>query len=88
MHKYPGHESHVLKLSPPADFDGLGLPWLNWKLGFAIALGPRPFSLGLDQVVGEPSLDLECPSIFVEDGHAVCEVWTYEGPAGGWRPQL
>ena len=88
MRKYSGHGSHVLKLSPPDDFDGLGLPLPNLKLDFAIDLEPRPFSLGLDQVVEELSLGLECPSIFVEDGHAGCEVWTCEGPVAGWRPQL
>ena len=88
MRKYSGHESHVSKLSPPVDFDGLELPSPNLKLDFAIGLVPRPFSSGLDQEVEEPSLGLECPSIFVEDGHAVCEVWTCEGPAAGWRPQL
>ena len=88
MRKYSGHGSHVLKLSPPGDFDGLGLPLPNLKLDFAIGPVPRPFSLGLDQEVEEPSSGLECPSIFVEDGHAVCEVWTCEGPAAGRRSQL
>jgi len=88
MRKYSGHESHVSKLSPPVDFDGLDLPSPNLKLDFAIGPVPRPFSSGLDQEVEEPSLGLECPSIFVEDGHAVCEVWTCEGPAAGWRSQL
>ena len=88
MRKYSGRESHVSKLSPPVDFDGLELPSPNLKLDFAIGLVPRPFSSGLDQEVEEPSLGLECPSIFVEDGYAVCEVWTCEGPAAGWRPQL
>jgi len=88
MRKYSGHESHVSKLSPPVDFDDLDLPSPNLKLDFAIGLVPRPFSSGLDQVVEEASLGLECPSIFVEDGHVVYEVWTCEGPAAGWRPQL
>jgi hypothetical protein len=88
MRKYSGHEFHVSKLSPPVDFDSLDLPSPNLKLDFAIGLVPRLFSLGLDQEVEEPSSGLECPSIFVEDGHAVCEVWTCEGPAAGWRLQL
>jgi hypothetical protein len=88
MRKYSGHGSHVSKLSLPVDFVGLDLPSPNLKLDFAIGLEPRLFSLGLDQVVEEPSSGLECPSIFVEDGHAVCEGWTCEAPAAGWRPQL
>jgi hypothetical protein len=83
MRRYSGHESHVSKLSPPVDFDGLDLPSPNLKLDFAIGLVPRPFFLGLGQEVEGPSSGLECPSIFVEDGHAVCEVWTCEGPAAG-----
>jgi hypothetical protein len=88
MRKYSGREFHVSKLSPPVDFDGLDLPSPNLKLDFATGLVPRPFSLELDQGAEEPSSGLECPSIFVEDGHAVCEVWTCEGLVAGWRLQL
>jgi hypothetical protein len=88
MRRYSGHGSRASKLSLPDDFDGLGLPLPNLKLDFAIGLEPRPFSVGLDQVAEEPSLGLECPSIFVEGGHAGCEVWICEEPAVGWRPQL
>ena len=74
MRKCSVRESHVSKLSPPVDFDGLDLPSPNLKLDYAIGPVPRPFSLGLDQEVEEPSSGLESPSIFVEDAHAVCEV--------------